>query len=68
MPSENAIGRPTNIDAQATSRPTTWASGTQRKCTPSGRRSRARQTLAHPATRLPWVSTTPLGFPVVPEV
>jgi len=68
IPSENQVAQPARIGAQAISRPSTWASGTNRYCISVARMSMARTALHTPAVKLRWVSTTPLGVPVVPEV
>ena len=66
--SAKATSEPTMMGAHSTSRPSTCASGRNRYCRSVGRRSKARTALSHEATRFAWVSTTPLGCPVVPEV
>ncbi len=59
------------IGAICTSRPKTWASGrnSSTEHSPVRNSGRSRSTmLPHSAKKLRWVSTQPLGRPVVPEV
>jgi hypothetical protein len=67
-PSVKTVKMSRNTGAQAICRPMTWARVSHRYCTSPGPRVTARAALVQPAMRLRWVSTTPLGFPVVPEV
>ena len=58
-------------EATSTSRPKTWAAGRKSSTehSPVRKRGLSRSTtLPHSAKKARWVSTQPLGRPVVPEV
>ena len=63
-----AVGTPMRRKATSSTLAKEWASGRNRNCLSSGRQQADLLDRLASYTQLAWVSITPLGLPVVPEV
>lgn len=63
-----AVATPRRMKRTSSTLPNEWASGRKRSCLSVGPRMFRSASVSASKSQLSWVSITPLGLPVVPEV